>query len=319
MNLYFIDGLLVTSIGIGSILKSNCIETTINTINNVYLLNIVERLFLYHFCQFLSLDFIGLFFVIPHFQNWLIGTIHSKYQEEKIKLVKFIISKKIIRYFQGLFHISNYQIFKVYSVLSIDFFIKILQNTLFIFIVYLLKQSETTYMYYRIIKYHSFISSYYNFSITNTQQATDILHDMILESRWSGLADIEIIHALFVLFHRWLTQNLLHHPANINIWIRLQFVYFKIWIPYYIHTLFSYLDLGTSMCLFLLFKFKFGYDTSRYIIAILVSNSSLALVIIYCYDTLVSLLKDVSFYFTYKKEIDKVISIQNQKESNTQN
>lgn len=309
MNLYFIDGVLITTHGLYNLIKYNSIKKTITYINNVYTLNFIERLLLYWFVNILLYNSIFCFlFVIPSFQNWLIDSIYDTYQQEKSKLIKFIISKRIIQYFQKLFHISNYQIFKVYPILCYDFYIKILQNSLFIFIIYLLKQSERTYLYYRIIKYHAFISSYYTFTISNIEQAKEILHDMILDNRWDSLSDIEIVHALFILIHKQLMTYL--PSTSDSLYTKLQFLYFKLWIPYYIYSIGNYLDFTFVITILLYLQFRLRFNVLKYIIAMLIPNTIMGLSIIYFYNQMLSIMKDVSFYFTYKQEIDKVIMLQ---------
>jgi hypothetical protein len=308
MNLYFIDGILITAKGIYTLLKDNNIKKTVNEINNVYTLNFIERILLYSFTQMFFPIYISSLFVIPKFQNWLVSFVYTTYQEEKYKLIKFLISKNIVRYFQSLFHISNYQIFKVYMVLSYDFFIKALQNALFIFVVYLLKRSEKTYLYYKIIKYHAFVSSYYTFTISNVEQANEMLHDMILESRWTSLNDIEIVHALFILSH----SNLLKYLPSTNdpFFTKLQFLYFKLWISYYIYLFLSSSDLKLTIPVMIYLEYYRGYNLSKYLVAMFTPSSFLALVIVYFYDSICIMLKDISFYFTYKQEINKVIRSQ---------
>lgn len=311
MNLYFIDGIIVTCIGIYNTIKYKNVQTVVNTINSVFLLNALERIIFYSVCQNLFFEELAWVFVIPNVQNTLIKSIHADYEREKSKLIKFIISKKIIQYFQTLFHISNYQIFKVYSLLTHDFYIKALQNTLFIFVVYLLKQSEKTYMYYRIIKYHAFISSYYNFTISNAQQANEILHDLILENRWESLNDIETIHAFFILFHKGLSNYFSF--SKDDIYTKIQFLYFRLWIPYYIYFLCTFFHLYVSIFVLFVLQLYTGHKIYKYVVALFIPNSVLSLSVIYFYDVFVSITKDIIFYISYKKEIDEVILLQNNK------
>lgn len=148
--------------------------------------------------------FVYLLLTLPVIQNKIlvnVGDYYRVYCENKQIFLKYSCSKLIISVLQnldnGIKPIQNYQIFILYKYLSTDLVFGFLKSYLFIHVLYFLKNTESTYYYYKAIKLAYYYSSGFLFNTITKDDSLYIINIIIQEKRWFDIHKIEIVHAIY--------------------------------------------------------------------------------------------------------------------------
>lgn len=188
----------------------------------LYKLSFIDRYLLYliiytsyntigYFNKNLNLNYIIpilLFITLPSIQNCIIyipilNRFISKYIENKHIFVKYSISKISINFIQNLHpqieKIVNYHIFIIYKLLTFNFIINIIKNSIFILLLNILRICDSTYYYYKGIKMAYFYKSGYLYNIIPLDNAIYLINIIIKEKRWKELENVEVINGFFTL------------------------------------------------------------------------------------------------------------------------
>jgi len=148
--------------------------------------------------------FVYLLLTLPVIQNKILVNVRGYYDgycENKQIFLKYSCSKLIISVLQnldnGIKPIQNYQIFILYKYLSTDLVFGFLKSYLFIHVLYFLKNTESTYYYYKAIKLAYYYSSGFLFNTITKDDSLYIINIIIQEKRWFDIHKIEIVHAIY--------------------------------------------------------------------------------------------------------------------------
>lgn len=304
MNIYyFIDGVYSSFVffyyTIHKYPKSQIIDQT----NGIYILPFLERILLYIFLDYLLPIHLGFVFLLPPVQNKLIENVYPIYYREKWRCIKFILSKRILWGLQKIHPVKNYYVFEIYKTIDYSFFCEFLNNIFIIFVAHTFKTSPTTYLYYTVLKYHSYFSNSYSFTIANSEQAIEYIHQLIQDHDWKRLNNIDTLHAFFIIIKSKFTLL-----SDDNLLTRITFSYFEFFTFYYFLIVFKSAPLYFQLsCLFYL-KLN-GFYINHYFISSFIDDENIALCVIYFYKLLKILFNDGMFYFKSKKHIDRMIKI----------
>lgn len=178
-----------------------------------------------------------LLITIPQIQNSIMDSKYikhklNKYVENRYIFIKYSISKLLINLIENLHQdikeIPNLHIFILYSHISSEFIWGVIKNYLFISLLYFLKYSKTThlYYYYKGIKAAYLYHTGYMFNVISLSDSAYLANIIIKEKRWHDLSKIEIVNAFYVLISSKLANE------NSSIYITssiLLFQCFSIW------------------------------------------------------------------------------------------
>ena len=308
MNIYyFLDGICSSFIFFYYTMHRYSRELIINQIEQIYILPFLERFIFYYLLEMLLPINLGFVFVIPIIQNGIFKNWYNVYYEHKWRCIKFILSKRILWALQKIHSVKNYYVFEIYNTINYNLFCEFLNNISIIFIAHTFKTSPNTYFYYTILKYHSFFSNAYSFTISNYDEAITLIHTIVKEHAWSRLKDIDTLHAIFIIM-----KSKVRILSDDAIVIRITFAYFEFFTFYYLLLALRLLPLYIELIIFCFLHFK-NYYVEHLIVSSFIENDVIALLIIYLYGGLKVILTDTIFYFREKKQIDKMIKIQKRK------
>ena len=135
--------------------------------------------------------FVYLLLTLPVIQHKILVNVKEYYRaycENKQIFLKYSCSKLIISGLQnldnGITPIQNYQIFILYKYLSTDLVFGFLKSYLFIYVLYFLKNTESTYYYYKAVKLAYYYSSGFLFNTITKDDSLYIINIIIQEKRW---------------------------------------------------------------------------------------------------------------------------------------
>jgi len=180
-----------------------------------------------------SVYVIGIGVVVPRIQNRIVklewvGRYISGYYKHKETFMRYSISKSIITGIQGLHpdiqEIQNYHIFVLYTHVSIAYAWEFIKTYGFIYILNLLRDWESTYYYYKAIKFAYYYNTGYMFNTLTSQDSVYIMNVIISEKRWRDLEKIEVVNAFYSLICLQLKDKQVHY------WTELQIVTSKIFM-----------------------------------------------------------------------------------------
>lgn len=304
MNIYyFIDGVYSSFVFLYFLIHNYRKEQVIEQTNNIYILPFLERFLLYTFLESVLPIHLGFVFIIPSIQNIIFEKIYPKYYTEKWRCIKFIISKRILWGLQKINPVKNYYVFEIYKTINYNFFLDFLNNLFVIFVAHTFKTSPTTYLYYTVIKYHSYFSNSYSFSISNLSDANLHINKIVEEHDWKRLNNIDTLHAVFIIM-----KSRVALLSDENIILRITFAYFEFFTFYYLLILFKLLPLYIQLISLYIVKSK-GFYIEHYLISSFISDEFLTLILIYSYKIIKIFISDGIFYFKSKKQIDRMIKM----------
>lgn len=304
MNIYyFIDGVISSLVFLYYLLHKYTKQQIINETNSIYILPFLERILLYTFLDYIVSFHFGFLILFPAIQNKLFETIYPIYYHQKWRCIKFIMSKRILWGLQKVHPVKNYYVFEIYNTIDYQFFCEFLNNLFIIFVAHTFKTSPTTYLYYTVLKYHSYFSNSYSFTISNNTEAIQHIHQIVLEHDWKRLNNIDTLHAFFIIIKSKFTIL-----SDDNIISRITFSYFEFFTFYYVLIVFKSTPLYFQLICLMIIRSK-GYYIEHLIVSSFINNELIALGVIYFYKILKIFFNDASFYYKSKKHIDKMIKM----------
>jgi hypothetical protein len=193
----------------------------IDNYNSLYKVDVLDR-YLFYVCIYglyvlvdiSSNDFYGknMFYylcltgTIPIFQTWCLNKYnmekyYGEYKRNKYIFARYSVSKFIISSIQNLdasiLHIQNYHIFILYKYLSLELVTNFTKSYIFIYVLYFLRDYESTYYYYKAIKLAYYYSTGYLFNAISHDDAVYIVNVVVKEKRWFDISKLEIVHAFY--------------------------------------------------------------------------------------------------------------------------
>jgi hypothetical protein len=302
MNIYyFIDGVYSSFVFSYYISCKYSKERVIEQTNDIFVLPFLERIMFYTLLNNLIPIQFGFIFLFPQIQNKLFEIIYPIYYKEKWRCIKFIMSKRILWGLQKIHPVKNYYVFEIYKTIDYNFFCEFLNNLFTIFVAHTFKTSPTTYLYYTVLKYHSYFSNSYSFTISNYRDATDHIHQLIVDHDWDRLNNIDTLHAFFVIIKSKFTIL-----SDDNILTRITFSYFEFFGFYYFLIVFKTIPLYFQFIILYIIRSK-GFYIEHFFVSSFVSDEMISIMVIYFYKLFKVFFYDAKFYFKSKKYIDRMI------------
>ncbi|NBP02799.1 MAG: hypothetical protein EBU90_22315 [Proteobacteria bacterium] len=228
-------------------------QEVIKRCNQTYVLGMIERYMMYsciHLCyvcvsNIISLGgvgwdnnnywyntvmtgvyIMGMGVVVPRVQNriaklpWVDRSIR-RYNQDKETFLRYSLSKSIISSIQtlhpGIQEIKNYHIFILYSQVGVDYAWEFVKSYGFIYLLNLLRNWESTYYYYKAIKFAYYYNTGYMFNTLTNRDSVYIINVIVSEKRWRDLAKIEVVNAFYSLVSSKFTDNQVHYWTEIQL------------------------------------------------------------------------------------------------------
>ena len=315
--------ILCDNLFIGSVFLYNYIFKNKLFKQSIYILPTLERYFIYNCLNIIHKNNdIFYLFIIPNIQNFIVlmypfNKIYKLYNKYKIIFINYFISKFIIKYIESLHPqinlIKNYNIFELYKFIDYNFILNCFKNTLFIIILNILRNINSTYYYYKAIKFAYYQNVGYMYNILSLNNSIFIINKIIKEKRWNELSNIEIINALYTLtiskyqFHftniEFSFYILIYSIFSISPFITLSKLILHTNINLYYLIIFN-----ISFCLFLNNKLKYIlFNILIYNLLYLDINDIIISIIIIKYDYVYYIIKELIFFIYNINNISKII------------
>ena len=230
---------------------------------------------------------------------------------------RYSISKMMIASLQDLdksvIKIQNYNIFKLYKHISIDYFYKLFKSCAFVYMMHILRTNKNTYYYYKAIKLSYYYNNGYMFNVLTNEQSIFILNIIIKEKRWNDLVNIDVVNALYNLYKNKI--NIKKDKITFEIYI-LHF--FSIWSLICVLKTFTFM-INTIIFASIIFLAQnkklrnvFGL---MYFLVMLNTNDLIITIIFMSYHQLYQIAEEVYFFIKNQRDIEKVINYLSKKET----
>lgn len=347
-----------------NILKNDYVYTTehrltqllIKQNNDLYKIHFIDRFMLYFFIHivYYVIDFnrsglvvnvsgatelvyylISLSFTFPLVQNKLldieyIRKSYEKYCENKQILIHYSCSKFIVSLIQNLNNriklIPNYHIFIMYSHLTFSNLISFVKSYIFIYILYFLRGNESTYYYYKIVKFSYYGTTGYLFSNKTNTESIEIINDFINNKQWCNIHKVETVHAIYNLI-----QSKYKHQNNLETSLYIYVLkFFTLWNIICVLKIFrEYINL-IVLIVYLLVGEYWGLSVKRnkfldrlkhyilgtitYILILFNTNDLFVTVFYVSYPLIYSIYEEVVFFIQNSYDIKKVLDFYNKRE-----
>lgn len=288
-------------------------------LNQMYVLGIISRLFLYVLLSFNM--YVGTLLVIPRFQNAVIQTmrmdvLRDNICEKRDMFLKYAISKYIFKILKNmdkeLVSIKNYNIFILYNYVTLHNTYRVIKVCLILKLLYVLRQLDSTYYYYKAIKLAYYYNTGYLFNMMTRTDAVYILNIIFKEQRWFDLMKIDVIHSIYYLCIGFsdvsdIWGTLIFHMYEFNaVWSIVSLVRYM----YEINSTVT----STVICTLMVYKKLYMYMVMCGILIVVPSHmfflhmSSLQITMIYYLRDLIMIcLKEFWFYVRNYEDIQRVI------------
>ena len=147
-------------------------------------------------------------FTIPYIQNMImrvsiLDKLQRKFQIRKQVFGKYFISKLIVKWVgrldESIDEIKNYHIFVLYKHVTIRYFVECIKSYCFISFLHFLRNNESTYYYYKAIKFSYYYNSGYLFNIMSRDDAVRVMNIVIHEKKWKDIYRVDIVNAIYSL------------------------------------------------------------------------------------------------------------------------
>lgn len=252
-SLYFLREFLILKLSSRKLSKRAIMvynEEIVDKYNSLYRLSTIDR-YIFYLLIYFGYNTINYFYkenqysyllilpiVLPSIQNSLLGiSFISKrvdnYLEHKDIFIKYSMSKMSVHFVQQLHpqieKIQNYHIFIIYKTLSIEFVWKIINNCLFITLLNVLRNYDTTYYYYKGIKMAYYYNVGYLYNIIPLGDAIYLANIIIKEKRWAELEKLEVVNAFFTLV---INKYEIFSSFSGSFWINSQMILFQLFSLY---------------------------------------------------------------------------------------
>lgn len=251
---YFVKELLCHSSGdVQSMLEKN---------ENLYKLKSVERYAGYMAAACIPLQFpVAYICTTPYFCNLLADLIcpaTTRWRSASKLFFEYVICKLVIKglnnLHKGIIPIKNYNIFALarivreFTTLSVAF-----KTLLYVSFLNYLRAYNSTYVYYKAIKYSQYYQTGHYFAKYTVNEAVNIVNEFVDKKDWRALSDISVINALCTLIAYKIGQR----RTAINFKLQL-YKFYTCWnliyvmqcVSWYINLLFFVLH----MCLYFTWK-----------------------------------------------------------------
>uniref|UniRef100_A0A6C0DZK2 Uncharacterized protein n=1 Tax=viral metagenome TaxID=1070528 RepID=A0A6C0DZK2_9ZZZZ len=184
---------------------------------SVYVLTLLERYALYALIRSSLItisfvfnfngnviDILGHLVILPSVQNYISNKIQRlEYTKDVALFTRYYISLNIIRLIKSLDNnikpIPNYAIFRITSLASYKGCLKVYYTFLYIGFIQILKECETTYLYYKAVKYAYYYKFGYMFNSMSKDTAIDVINAIIDGNRWEHLASLDVMNAVVTM------------------------------------------------------------------------------------------------------------------------
>lgn len=268
---------------------------------------------------------------MPFLQNILFKKAKvEKYISRKNLFFRYSFSRFILNYIKNLnpkiSGIKNYHTFILSRYIKWKLIIDTFKTFLFISLLYILRDNETTYYYYKAIKLSYFYNKGYLFNIIDQGRAVNIINELIKNKKWDEISNEENSNAFYCLIIDNMSKNIKINKTFIYI---VLLFFSSIWsifcfinlVSLHLIALISYICICIIGTIFEIFTINFA---KRVIISGLVSFilcylylNELILTIIYfsmIYNKIPKyILNEVIFFLKNYKDIEKVVDFYDKK------
>lgn len=329
--------------------------------NNLYILNIFDRYILYFilyiiykltiiitwsfniilldndniFYKFIdnTLYILILLLIFPYIQNTILKMhIINKYIDiylsNKNVFIGYSFSKITINFIKNLDSridfIKNSQIFVLYRHISFKLFIDFIKSYCFIYVLYFLRNNQSTYYYYKMIKLAYYYNTGHLFNQISIEDSIYIVNIIVLEKKWNDLANLEIVHAFYRLI-----DNKYNNNGNIYITLSLYFAKF-ITLWNFICLLKIFKTEIITLLMFIFFIIEYKLNNKRYNITKIKENLGIILVLYFLllfnvndlvistifvlYKLIYLIYCELVFFITNLNDIHKILSFYQNKQ-----
>lgn len=314
-------------------------EEIVDKYNSLYRLSTLDR-YLFYFIIYTGYNIINyfysenkysymllLFMVIPSIQNSCLSISFisrqlNKYIHNKELFIRYSLAKISVHFIEELHpqieKIQNYHIFIIHRILSIKFVWNIIHNCLFIALLNILRNYQTTYYYYKGIKMAYYYNKGYLYNVIPLGDAIYLANIIIKERRWRELEKLEVVNAFFTLVvNKYDISNNLSGSFLIN----SQMVLFQIFSLYSLVSLFKIISIyvpGIWVCILLtglgiyLTKLNIKNITTSILVYFLIIfniNDMIITLIIITHKIVYYWLEEIYFFLKNLKNVKKVIKM----------
>jgi hypothetical protein len=300
----------------------------ISNYNTLYHLSTLDRYLIYSifYIIHLSFDFYNYFYILslcfafPSIQNSIVGIKSVNewlkvYDQNKLMFINYSISKFIINLIKDLddsiIEIKNYQIFILYKYLSLNLMFDFLKSYVLIFLLYFLRDKESTYYYYKAVKLAYYYSTGYLFNVISKEDSIFIINIIIREKRWYDISKVKVVHAFYTLMF---SKYDAHTKDNMYIYM---IRFFTLWsMIAFLKIIHIKLNIILCILFFLISKKTFKMFSKIVLILMLLYvniNDLIISGVFVCYDIIEYIFKDLYFFIENVDDIKKVLIFYNKK------
>jgi hypothetical protein len=337
--------------------QNDIIYTKIINKSNIYNLPIVERYLIYGISSlslYGILNFINLFvdiyefteieniiinyslptiISIPYIQNFIFKSKNvDKYINKRNLFFRYSFAKLVLKYIsqlnKNITGIQNYHTFILSKYIKLDLIKKTFKTFLFISLLHLLRDNETTYYYYKAIKLSYFYNKGYLFNVINKEYAVNIINEIVREKKWKEISNEENSNAFYCLIIDNMSNNIKINKTFLNI---ILLFFLSLWSIFCFINLMSLHLMAISIySIICIVGIIFEIFTIKFVKKILISgifsfllgyyvymNELIITIIYFCmiYNTIpLYVINEITFYVRNHKNIEKVVEFYNKKE-----
>jgi hypothetical protein len=270
---------------------------------------------------------------IPYVQNIIFKSEKvDRYINKRNLFFRYSFAKLILKYIsqlnKNITGIQNYHTFILSKYIKLDLIIKTFKTFLFISLLHLLRENETTYYYYKAIKLSYFYNKGYLFNVINKDYAVNIINQIIRDKKWKEISNEENSNAFYCLIIDNMSNNIKINQTFLNI---ILLFFLSIWSIFCFINLVSLhliaITIYSIICIigviFEIFTIKFVKKmlisgTLSFLLGYYICMNELIITIIYfcnIYNTIpLYIINEMIFFIRNHKNIEKVVEFYNKKE-----
>lgn len=293
-------------------------EIETNRTNSIYLNNFVDY----------SLSFIV---SIPFFQNILFNEKSVyKFVNRRNLFFRYSFSRLILNYISQLnpkiTGIKNYHTFILSRHIKLKLILDTFKTFIFIGLLHLLRDNQTTYYYYKAIKLSYFYNKGYLFNVINQDHAVHIINKIIKEKKWGEISNEENSNAFYCLIVENMSKNAKINTTLLHI---ISLFFSSLWSIFCLVNLLSLHTIAfgiyTTICIIgTIFEiFTIGFvkkvllsGSFAFLLSYFYVNELLVTIIYFSiiYNKIPSyIINEMLFFLKNYKDIEKVIEFYNKK------
>lgn len=279
--------------------------------DNLYKLKSIERYIVYSVVSLVPIEFpVAYIFTMPYFLNLLADIIFpSVLQVRAVSKMfgEYIVCKLVIKgmnsLHKGIIPIKNYNIFALVRTMREITTIHIAFKTLlYVSFLNYLRAYNSTYVYYKAIKYSQYYQTGHYFAKYTVNEAVNILNDFVDKKDWRGLSDISVVNGLYTLIAHKLGQR----RTAINFKLQL-YKFYALWnFIFIMQSLTWYIAMASfviHMSLYFTWRTVFFWATMS---AMLISGESsiVCSIIVMLVDVWMFLIREAVFFISNLNEME---------------